>query len=144
VQSEQQHAITLLGPVNRDSAWQAQPDQGFSLADFALDWEAQQARCPQGKVSQHWSEGRDGEGNACIRIAFDPKDCRLCECRCQCRKAKAGAPSRTIRPQQQHQALQAARLRQQTAEFKQQYAKRAGNEGTLSQGVRRCSFSRAR
>ena len=41
------------------------------------------------------------------------------------------------------EALQAARHRQTTAEFKEQYALRAGIEGTLSQGVRafglRCS-----
>jgi transposase len=50
----------------------------------------------------------------------------------------------TIRPQQQHEALQAARARQQTPDFQQQYATRAGVEGTLSQGVRRCDLRRAR
>ncbi len=36
------------------------------------------------------------------------------------------------------------RARQQTLEFKQQYAKRAGIEGTISQGVRRSDVRRAR
>ena len=38
--------------------------------------------------------------------------------------------------QEQHQALQKARLRQKAPDFKQKYAKRAGIEGTISQGVR--------
>jgi transposase len=42
----------------------------------------------------------------------------------------------TLKPQGEHQALQALRQRQNTAEWKAKYAKRAGVEGTLSQGVR--------
>lgn len=41
-------------------------------------------------------------------------------------------------------ALQAARERQQAAEFKQVYAKRAGIEGTLSQGARAFGLRRCR
>jgi transposase len=111
---------------------QAQPDHGFAVAHFARDWDAQQARCPQAKTSRQWTEGSDAQGNACIRIAFDPKDCRMCECRAQCTKAKSGARSLTVRPQQQPEALQAARMRQQTSDFKQQYATCAGVEGSLS------------
>jgi transposase len=42
----------------------------------------------------------------------------------------------TLKPQGEHQALQALRQRQNTAEWQAKYAKRAGVEGTLSQGVR--------
>jgi transposase len=42
----------------------------------------------------------------------------------------------TVRPQKYHEALQAARQRQTTPEFKAAYADRAGIEGTLSQGIR--------
>ena len=47
-------------------------------------------------------------------------------------------------PRAQCLALYAARQRQQTPEFREQYAKRAGIEGTLSQGVRRCEMRRSR
>lgn len=47
-------------------------------------------------------------------------------------------------PEQQCQALQTARLRETTAEFKQEYARRAGIEGTLSEGVRVHHLRRAR
>jgi transposase len=40
--------------------------------------------------------------------------------------------------------MQAARQRQQTQEFKEQYKLRAGMEGSLSQGVRRCGLRRSR
>jgi transposase len=43
-----------------------------------------------------------------------------------------------------HQALQEARLRQKTPDFKAKYAKRAGIEGTISQGVRGFDLRHAR
>ncbi len=42
----------------------------------------------------------------------------------------------TVRPQPQQLALQAARAREKTEAFKQQYAHRSGIEGTISLGVR--------
>jgi transposase len=42
----------------------------------------------------------------------------------------------TLKPQDEHHALQALRQQQHTAEWKAHYDKRAGIEGTLSQGVR--------
>ena len=50
----------------------------------------------------------------------------------------------TVRPQAQHEAIQAARQRQETAEFTAQYARRAGIEGTQSQAVRRCGVRQCR
>jgi Transposase DDE domain len=43
-----------------------------------------------------------------------------------------------------HEVLQAARQRQRTGEFKEQYVRRAGIEGTLSQGVRAFDLRRSR
>jgi transposase len=144
VTSVREHQIELLGPVIVDPSWQAKESPEFTIAQFTLDWEAEQALCPQGKVSRQWTPGVDGEGNPSIHIGFPPKDCRPCPCRAQCTKAKVGARGLTIRPREQHEAIQAARARQQTPEFKQQYAKRAGIEGTIAQGVRRSDLRRAR
>ena len=41
----------------------------------------------------------------------------------------------TLRPREQHEALQAARRQQETAEWQAEYAVRGGVDGTLSQGV---------
>lgn len=50
----------------------------------------------------------------------------------------------TLRPREQHEALQTARLRQRTSAFVQQYALREGIEATISQGVRAFGMRRSR
>lgn len=50
----------------------------------------------------------------------------------------------TVRPQEQHEALQATRRRQQTPAFIQQYALRQGIEATISQGIRAFGMRRSR
>src|SRR4051812_28133195 len=42
----------------------------------------------------------------------------------------------TLRPRERHEASQAARVQQETADWKAEYARRAGIEGTLSEGIR--------
>ena len=59
------------------------------------------------------------------------------------RRRKAHEPCALL-PQAQCLALYAARQRQQTPEFREQYAKRAGIEETLSQAVRRSEMRRSR
>ena len=50
----------------------------------------------------------------------------------------------SLRPHAQYQALHMARQRERTPEFRTQYARRAGIEGTLSQGVRAFGLRRSR
>ncbi len=50
----------------------------------------------------------------------------------------------TPRAREEFEALLAARQRIHTGEYKATYAKRAGCEGTLSRGVRRCRLRRTR
>ncbi|WP_177227476.1 transposase [Nonomuraea pusilla] len=45
----------------------------------------------------------------------------------------------TLRPREEHEALQRARQRQSTDEWQQRYAHRAGIEGTIAQGVTKAS-----
>jgi hypothetical protein len=42
----------------------------------------------------------------------------------------------SVRPEAQHEALRLGRAREQTASFMAKYARRAGVEGTIAQGVR--------
>jgi transposase len=144
VTSEQDHGIRVIGPVLPDNSWQARAGQGFAVACFTLDWEARRATCPQGRPSTKWSATHDDHGNAIINIRFAGADCAACPSRVQCTHSREGPREITVRPAAQHQALQAARQRQTTAEFKAEYAARAGVEGTLSQGLRVCELRRAR
>ena len=50
----------------------------------------------------------------------------------------------TIRRQPEFGALQAARHRESADEFRATYGKRAGIEGTLARGLRRCRLRRTR
>jgi transposase len=50
----------------------------------------------------------------------------------------------TLRPKEQHVAMHTAQQRQTTEEFKEEYAWRAGVEGTLSQGIGAFDLRRAR
>ena len=144
VQSQQEHGIEVVGPVPPDNHWQARAGEGFDVACFVIDWEGRRATCPQGHPSSKWSQTHDRHGNEIINIRFAQSDCRSCPSRGQCTTRVEGPREITVRPQAQHQALQAARQRQRTAEFKAQYNARAGVEGTLSQGLRVSDLRRAR
>jgi transposase len=140
------HGIELVGPVLADTSWQARSPEGYDVSCFVIDWAAQTVTCPHGRVSRRWTPGHDqqGSGQEVIAIQFDPADCTACPVRARCTQAKTGPRTMKLRPQAQHNALQAARCRQQTTAFKERYAARAGVEGTLSQGVRAFTLRQAR
>jgi transposase len=136
VEAQQRYGLDLLGPVPLDNSWQTRTAAGFSTGDFSLDWAAQTARCPQGHQSVGWRESHDQHGSAVIRVRFADRDCRACPCRAQCTRATTKPRKLTLRPHAEYLALQQARARQATPEFRDAYRSRAGIEGTLSQGTR--------
>jgi transposase len=144
VTSQTDHNLTVIGPVITDPAWQAHTPNGITIPQFGLDWEAQQAICPEGKVSRTWNTAQDAHGNAMVVIGFHRQDCQACPRQADCTKAKSGARTISIRPREQHEAIQQARTRQQTPEFQTQYARRAGVEGTFTQGNRHSDLRHAR
>jgi transposase len=131
----QTQGIDLVGPVHRDTSWQAQAGQGFDVSYFSIDWEAQVAGCPRGQTSRRWTSTHDQDANALIQIQFERSQCGGCGDRQSCTRARGGARVLKVRPQEQHEALQAARAGQETEAFKQHYKRRAGIEGTISQGT---------
>ena len=62
--------------------------------------------------------------------------CLTCPVRSQCTRSKVNPRGLTLMIREDYEALANARIRQTTAEFKQQYSLRSGIEGTISQGVR--------
>ncbi len=135
ITESQRQGIDLVGPVHRDTSWQAQAKQGFDLTCFAIDWEAKEAHCPQGQTSRSWVCTHDQDGNGVIQIQFDRDTCGACCARASCTRAASGPRVLKLRPQAQNDALQAARIRQETEAFKRCYQRRAGIKGTISQGV---------
>jgi transposase len=144
VTSGPDYGIELCGPVHEDNSWQAAAQQGFDAGRFAIDWEAQTVTCPQGTHSKGWKPTHDRHGNPVVYITFAREDCLACPVRTACTRSKTSGRSLTVRPQVQHEAIQAARAHQKTPEFKQAYAVRAGVEGTLSQGVALSGLRRSR
>lgn len=141
--ASQQQGTDLIGPVIENQSWQARAGEGFGSPHFCIDWEQQQATCPQGKTSVRWKPTRDTDGHEVISIHFAHTDCVDCPVRAKCVKSERPR-SIMIRPQREHEALQAARKRQHTDAFKQHYQTRAGVEGTISQGVRVSALRRSR
>ena len=146
VDSRLTHVVDLVGPVLPDTSWQARSPEGFDVAWFAIDWAAQTVTCPQGHHSRRWTPTRDNqhEGQELIAIQFDPAHCPVCPVRTRCTQATTGPRTMKLRPQPQHEALQAARQCQTTLAFQAAYAARAGVEGTLSQGVRAFALRQTR
>jgi transposase len=144
VTAQSRHQIEVVGLLSANSGWQSRAATGYGLEAFELDWEAQKARCPQGSHSVRWTPGHDVSGDPVVRIRFHGPTCRACEVRSRCTAAKDQPRQLTVRPQAQHEAIQAARQRQETEVFKAQYALRAGVESSLSQGVRRFDLRRSR
>ena len=127
-----------------DHQWQAQDPGGFDRSHFQIDWQAQVVTCPNGQRSTGWSQYRTARQRTQIQVRFAPAACTACPVRSRCTRAKAGPRNLTLRPRAEHDALLAARQRQTTAAFRTQYARRAGIEGTLSQGVRAFGLRRSR
>jgi transposase len=143
--SQEEFGIDLIGPPKGDYRWQARAGEGFAAENFLVDWQKHQVTCPAGKESVSWTPALDARKQEVIKIKFSQKDCIPCPFRSKCTRAKK-YPRRTItlRSQHQHQALQEAREREKTEAFKELYARRAGVEGTISQGIRSFDLRRTR
>ncbi len=144
VSSQTTYSIDLIGPTRGDNHWQAKAGAGFAARDFSIDWEQQQAICPAGKLSNSWTPAVDRFKNDVIKIKCATTDCQSCPSCEQCTRSTPPRRTITLRPQAQHEALLEGRKREQTEQFKNEYAKRAGVEGTIAQSVRTCDVRRSR
>ena len=143
-EGESIYGLDLIGPAKLDISWQAKAGQGFAKSCFIIDWEQEQVTCPQEKTTDGWYRCQDSYGEPYIIAKFLTADCRGCSTRVQCVRAPKAPRSITFRPKEQYVALERARRRQTTKEFKEIYAQRAGVEGTISQATRVCGLRRSR
>lgn len=144
VTSEEKHGIELLGPVRPDTSWQAQEAEAYDLTKFQLDWERKRVTCPQGQVSKYWKSRKDRHDKPINSVVFSVKQCRPCSAKTHCTIKTRQGRHLTLRPQAAHEAIQARRKYQETDEFRQAYALRAGVEGVISQAVHALGSRRAR
>jgi transposase len=146
VESRQQYQVDLVGPTRKDQRWQARAGEGFGIEHFAVDFGRCKAACPEGHESVEWVPRVDNRGNDSIYIRFSAADCGPCPSRAKCTRSEAEHPRRSIavRPQEQYEALRQRRAFEESEEYARAYAGRAGVEGTISQGIRRCGLRRSR
>jgi transposase len=134
--------VDLLGPLRADGQGQAQAAQGVDASQFQSDWEQQRATCPGGYPRLSWTPAVDNRPHEVVKITFSMKDCQPWASRVHC--TRATRRTITVRRQDHHIAVQAARAREPSAAYTTEYARRAGIEGTLSQGIRAYGLRHAR
>src|SRR5919108_2806142 len=144
VHSRDDQGIALRGPTRPSQGWQTQVEGAYTLEQFTVDWSQQQVRCPQGHLSVAWWEHGGGQGSRPIIVEFDKHVCRSCPVRTSCTRAKHTGRRLRLPPQDQYEALQAAQTWSASEAGQQLYKRRAGVEGTLSQGVRAFGLRRTR
>jgi hypothetical protein len=144
VRSREGLGIVLVGPSRSDASWQARAGGGYGLGRFEIDRERERVRCPQGRLSSAWSPLVERSGRSYVRVLFRKADCGPCPARASCTQAKHRARYLKLRPRAEREALKAGRERLTTKEGRRLYARRAGIEGTISQGVRAFGLRRSR
>jgi transposase len=144
VHSRDAQGIILRGPARPSQGWQTQVEGAYTLEQFEVDWDQQHVHCPQGHLSVAWWEHGGGQGSRPIIVAFDKQTCRTCPVRPSCTRAKHTGRRLRLPPQDQYEALAAAQTWSASEEGQQLYKRRAGVEGTLSQGVRAFGLRRTR
>jgi hypothetical protein len=75
----------------------------------SIDWDKQQATCPQGKVNYRWRPQQTKYGTPFIRIEFSKADCSPCPERPLCTRSKSQWRALAVAARPQYEAMQAAR-----------------------------------
>ncbi len=146
VQSADKYGIDLFGPTRSNNSWQSRTG-GIDATQFEVDWDNRQAICPAGKRSVDWLECYLKERNPrrVVKVKFRRKDCLNCANRARCVRSEIGAPRQLLlQAREFHEAIKKTRAMFSSNEGWHEYKRRAGIEGTLSQGIRRGALRRSR
>lgn len=111
--NKKKYGTELVGPMRPDNGWQAAAKNGFGAANFEIDWKRHKMKCPMGKKSSEWKEGKGYKGKPVVHVRFARADCAKCISRPLCTRSRDQRRALTLRPKEQHQALQIIRVQQQ-------------------------------
>lgn len=142
--SSKRYGIELVGPMRPNGSWQTKQPEAYDLSQFRVNWRTHRVTCPQGKKSKSWTAKQDPWGNPGIYVKFSRTDCRLCSKRSLCTRSATEARSLGLRPQAEYEVLQSLRQQQETQPWQEKYNRRAGIEGSLSQGIQCFGLRRTR
>jgi transposase len=141
VSSQRDHGLSLEGPVRGVSS---RVGHGYELRHFSIDWDREQVTCPQGKTSVSWRTIRAADGSPRVHAQFSRADCGACPARAMCTPKTSARRYVHFHRREEYEALNAARARMTDPAWLERYRRRAGVEGTLSQGVRAFGMRRSR
>jgi len=142
VSSPRDFGVTLVTPLLTDCSAQAKA-AGYDKTAFAVDFDNQQATCPQGAHSTSWSPCHQ-RGIDTIVVKFAVADCGPCPARADCTRSQRRARQLTLRPREVREAQATAHATQTSDQWKAEYATRAGVEGTMHQAVTTTGIRHAR
>lgn len=144
VESQKRFGVELFGPTRLNPSWQTRTG-GYGTDSFAIDWERRSAQCPAGKSSSYWHEYESkAAGRAVVKIRFSAKDCAGCRSRTKCVRAPKAGRSLQVSAREMYEALAKTRRKLSSEAGKEEYKRRAGVEGTISQATRRGAARRSR
>ncbi len=139
-----QLGIAVHGPALSDQSWQARTPGGYTLKAFAVDWQQQTVRCPQGHQSQSWQESRRGKQAGSINVLFARETCETCPVRSQCSRSLKQGRKLTLPPRERAELLAQNRAQADDPAYQRHYGLRSGVEACISQSVRRLGSRQAR
>lgn len=124
----------MVGPARQNLSWQARLEGGYDETKFDVNWETETVTCPEGNVSTSWKPRVMLGTREYIQARFSSRDCSVCNAKALCTRG----PQRSfqLRPRAQYEALEQAREHHRSEAGQERYKRRAGIEGTISQGVR--------
>lgn len=134
----------MLGTSHLDRQWQSRHNPQFCAENFLIDWQQKKVVCPAGKTSSSWSDAKTETAKQVVKIKFSVKDCQVCSFRADCTKSKRVRRTLTILPEVQYESQRKIREREKTPEYRKEYQRRSGIEGTISQAVRGFGIRRSR
>ena len=139
--SRRDHGVSLEGPVRGVAS---RVGHGYELRHFTVDWDRERVTCPQGKTSVSWRTIRAADGSPRVQALFSRTDCRACPAQAMCTPGRNARRYVHFHPREEYEALNAARARMTDPTWIERYRRRAGVEGTISQGVRAFGMRRSR
>ena len=126
IRAREQHGIDLVGPGRSPTGWQARTKGAFGTSDFAIDWEGEVARCPEGRTSTSWRGYHDKATGPYVRARFSAANCNPCPSKARCTRGRDQGRQLTLPAREQHEALAAARTRHKTEAGRALCAQRQG------------------
>ncbi|MEM9504611.1 MAG: IS1182 family transposase [Cyanobacteria bacterium P01_E01_bin.43] len=134
--------IEMVGPTRQNASWQSKTEGAYDEAQFDINWSQETVTCPQGKHSKSWKTRTQESGRTYVQVRFSKRDCDTCGVKELC--TRGVQRSLAFLPQTEYEALEQAREDHRSEAGQERYKRRAGIEGTISQGVRGFGLRRSR